>query len=377
MNLLIHTFQTPGGEPFLGILAKTIYRVVGNECRRLPEVPAFVEEPVRIPSANPDASEQLLVDSDLFAPLKPSVDVLVSGTAYSHRGPVSRLDTEVRVGPLHKAIRVHGERRVLRDSTGRIGFSSPEVFERMPISWDRAYGGRDRHAERALRPAAKAFARAAEEPESLLAYPRNPAGRGFFVDVDIPRIHGTPAPNLEDPEDPVTPERLIAAHSLDWLDRPSATCYGPVEWTSFPRVALWLGVDYAPPVRPPVEVRRGFLRPKDLAERSIGATPDPRAYNSASPGLSGAEIAPREVVSLRNMHPKAEHWHFRLPAERPRLVVAPPGCGVFEIEASLKTVRIEPDEDRVTLTWSGALEVAAPYPVEMCRTMDRAVQWSR
>ncbi len=48
-----------------------------------------------------------------------------------------------------------------------------------------------------------------------------------------------------------------------------------------------------------------------------------------------------------------------------------------EMEPLLQTVLFEPEADRVTLTWAGAIEVAAVYPDEMTSTMRHGVVWSR
>lgn len=377
MPPLLFSTRAPGGTPHLAMIVKRSYHVDRGACRALPEAPTVVELPRYVASQNAGALDRLAADSDLFAPFKPSTDVLVSGVARSLRGPVRCLDTAVRVGPLRKNVRVHGDRRIQLGAAGRLRFSEPERFETLALVWDHAYGGRDLSAEEKLHPKKSSFARRPEPPLGAIAYPRNPAGRGFFLDMDRERLQGTAAPNLEDPEDAVTPDRLLAKTSSDWGDRPVAVCYAPVDWLSFPRVMLWLGVDYAHPAAPLVELGRGALRPEDLIERTPGAPPNPRVYNCAPTGLSGARLEGGEVASVWNMHPRHEVWELQLPRERPRLLLAPPGCGAFELPAVLQTVWIEPDEDRVTLTWSGTLEVAAPYPDEMCQTMERAVRWER
>ncbi len=377
MDSPLFSVADPGGTPHLAMVAKRSYHVGRSVCRPLAEPPPFAEVPCHAASTNRAAHDRLTADSDLFAPLKPSTDVLVAGMARSLRGPVRCLETAVRVGPLRKSVGVRGDRHIRLGPAGQLRFTDAEAFEALPLTWDRAYGGRDLHAEDKLQPKRVAFGNRAEEPTGSIAYPRNPSGRGFFLDLDRERLEGAAAPNLEDPEDPVTPDRLLAKTSLDWTDRPVAACYEPVDWLTFPRVSLWLGIEHARPLHPLIELRRGTLRPEDLRERTIGAAPDPRVYNCAPSGLSGARLSGGEPVTVWNMHPRHEVWEFHLPHERPRLLLSPPGCGVFELPAILQTVLVEPDLDRVTLTWSGSLEVAAPYPEEMCREMERVVRWDR
>lgn len=377
MDNLLFCVIDPAGTPHLAMVTKRVYQVHRGACRPLTEPPPFTEVPCHAASTNTGALDRLATDSDLFAPFKPSTDVLVSGMARSLRRPVRCLDTAVRVGALRKNVRVHGDRRIQLGAASRLRFSEPEPFETLPLVWDHAYGGRDLYAEDKLHPKKSSFARRPEPPLGAIAYPRNPAGRGFFLDMDRERLLGAAVPNLEDPEDAVSPDRLLAKGSSDWSDRPMAACYEPVDWLSFPRVMLWLGVDYAHPAVPLVELGRGALRPEDLIERAPGAPPAPRVYNCAPAGLSGTRLEGGEAASVWNMHPRHETWELQLPRERPRLLLAPLGCGAFELPAVLQTVLVEPDQDRVTLTWSGTLEVAAPYPEEMCQTMERAVRWER
>ncbi len=376
--MIVVSLQDPSGQPSLAVIVKKTYRIHRGRCVPESGAPPIVEDPRHVESTNRSALDRLAEDTDLISPLKPSTDVLLSGSAHSKRGPVRMLDTGVSVGPLRKQIRVWGQRTVHLDQAGRLRFTEPEPFTVASLAWDHAYGGRDDYAEALPAPGARrSFDRSYREERGAFAYPRNSAGRGFFVDVDRERLQGTLAPHLEDAEDPVLPGRLLARDPLDWLDRPAAASYEPVGWTSFPRVLWWLGADAGSPSRPVHEVRRGAILAQDMAARGIGSPPDPRAYNCAATGLSGARLRGDERVKLWNLHPEQELAEIDLPGETPRLLLEPPGCGAAELAASLQTVLLRPDEERVTLTWTGALPVAASFPDEMCNTMRRAVQWVR
>jgi hypothetical protein len=184
-------------------------------------------------------------------------------------------------------------------------------------------------------------------------------------------------PNLDDPDDPVEPHRLLAEDALDWVDRPTSASYGPLELTQFPRCMFHLlRPDWRPPARMIRELALGALDPGDLADRPLRDPVSPRAFNCGPPGLSGVRLRGDERVSLRNLHPRHEILEFDLPGERPRLLVEPPSTRVFELEAKLATVLLEPDEDRVTLTWAGSMPVAAVFPEEMCKEMRHGVLWS-
>ena len=80
-------------------------------------------------------------------------------------------------------------------------------------------------------------------------------------------------------------------------------------------------------------------------------------------------------MTLWHLSARADVLELGLPAERPQLLIEPPGTRTFELDPVLGTVLIEPDEDRVTMTWTGALPVAAPYSVDQCEEMRHAVVW--
>lgn len=116
---------------------------------------------------------------------------------------------------------------------------------------------------------------------------------------------------------------------------------------------------------------------ENLGLREPGTAPDPRAYNCAPVGLCGLRLRGNERVSLWNLHPRHEMLEADLPGQAPRLLIQPPGCPVMELPAALQTVLIQPDEERVTVTWTGALRTAAPFPQEVCDSMRRAATWER
>ena len=212
----------------------------------------------------------------------------------------------------------------------------------------------------------------------MLSYPRNAFGRGFFIDVDRERIAGTLAPNLEDPADPVRPERMIISDYLDWIDCPVAACFEPIDLFTFPRALFFVPADFNKPSHPVHEVMNGALTAADLelAGVSTGA-PHPKSFNCAPAGLSTHRLYGAERVQLWNLHRERELLEFDLPGDPPRLLVEPPGVQARELSALLQTVLIEPELDRVTLTWAGALEVASPYTQESTERMRHAVTWNR
>src|SRR5262249_50414365 len=112
---------------------------------------------------------------------KLATDVVLVGHAHVPH-PTTQIDVKLAVGSLQKTVRVIGDRYWSR-SFGEPGMTSPEPFERMPLTYERAFGGWDRSAP---------------DPKEHSYEPRNPVGTGFRAKQgrfeDCIRL-----PNLEDP----------------------------------------------------------------------------------------------------------------------------------------------------------------------------------
>jgi hypothetical protein len=331
------------------------------------------------PSINAEARPRFVADEATLEPHKPLTDVLLIGAAHSTRGPVASLETGVEVGAARKGVRVLGARRIKLAAGGRITFTEPEPFTSMPLTWDHAYGGRDLHAEKRFQ-----RARGFGQHEGDLAgfghvvYPRNGSGRGYFLDIDRERLDGAPLPNLEDPTDPVTPDRILSATTIDWIDRPVAACYEMIDVLTFPRAAFFIRPAFDPPTRPVHELGTGAVLAEDLTRPfDMRSRRNPRVYNAAPAGLAVCRLRGDEHVRLWNVHRELSLLEFNLPDDPPRLSLDVPGVGERKLTAALTTVRIEPDADRVVLTWAAAFRVLAQYPDEMTRSMRRAVIWQR
>jgi hypothetical protein len=343
----------------------------------------FPTAAVYVASSNEGAGRRLSEEAPASAIGKPLTDVIVRGTARSLRGPVAMVETGVRVGAARKAVRAIGDRKIAVAAGRSLSFSSPEAFTEMPLVWDHAYGGRDLIAERLFttqRPPSR-FGRPGKPDVASIAnviYPRNAAGRGYALDIDRAHLDGSLAPNLEDPTDPITPDRLLSTTTNDWLDRPVAACYEPIDLFTFPRATFFIRPAFDAPARPVHELGTGAVFRTDLERRVDPRNlTDPRMYCSAPSGLAVCRLDGTERVSLWNLHARHELLEFDLPDDRPRLIIEPPGVTAREILPLLQNVLIEPDQDRVTLTWAGVLPVAMPYPDEMVAVMRHKVVWSR
>lgn len=241
-------------------------------------------------------------------PYKPGTDVVLVGHAYAPRGqPVRELVASVKVGSLHKSLVVVGD-RTWRPTDAGLAMSEPEPFVRMPLVYERAFGGCPRSQRDESRP---------DRDE------RNPVGTGYCVvesDAD-----GTRLPNLETPEARVT----------SWRSVPPITGFGAMDdhWASRRRFAGTYDAAWRVNQRPSL--------PRDF---------DPRFYSVASSGLwTPGTLCGELPVEL--VHVSATPvMRFRLPDVRVQMSFQL-GSAVHERRAELWTIFLEPDERRVSMVW--------------------------
>jgi hypothetical protein len=383
----LHSYRHPTGKSYLALTIKRVYRIrPGAKAEALWDQAPIIAQPEYLDSLNSGAHHRLVHDSDRFCSEKPLTDVIVRGKAFSTRGPVTSLIASVEVGAAKKQVRVLGDRRIKLGADGRISFTPAEAFTQLPLIWDHAFGGRDAYAEAKMSETGSAFQRTRQGLAALangmpnpkeggysISYPRNIAGRGFFLDVDRERLENALLPNLEDPTDPLIPERLLIQDPLDWMDLPVAACFEPIDFLTFPRAVYVIPHAANPPKRPLYELAKGALLQADLDDdRLPKVPPNPRLFQCAPTGLAVCRLAGGERVKLQNIHPEHERLEFDLPDEKPRLLIEPRGCPASEVLSFLATVLLEPEAERVTLTWAGKMEVAMPYPEEALKSVRHA-----
>lgn len=376
---VLRSGERPDGYAYIAVLAKRAYRL-RHDARATPmdHVPSFVEEPVYAESLNPGADRRLVADSDNFCIAKPLTDVLLAGSAFSHDGPQRKVDTRLHVGPVDKTVRVWGRRRIaVHGDQARL--TEPEPFTERELTWDHAFGGRDREAERleARAPRRRHAWRPGERPPEgisvpgSLQYPRNAAGRGYLVGGALKRLDGQEAPMLEDPGDPITADRLAPRPWQDWAQLPVAAGYGPIDALTFPRAQFVMPLVEAP-VR---EVTLGALGAEHLVPPSeVGW--NPRVCNCAPAGLAVARLRGDEAFRLENLHAERASIDGALPGDVPRVHVDLPGVGARALEPLLATVLFEPAENRVTMTWAATIRVLMPYSTEQLASVRHALTWS-
>jgi hypothetical protein len=239
---------------------------------------------------------------------KPGTDVLLVGRAWGPQGQAVReAFVRVMVAERQKTIRVLGDRVWQSDGSP----TAPEPFEAMPLVWERAFGGVHPLEDRTL----------AEE--------RNPIGIGFAGKRSTEELTGQPLPNLESPGEPL--ERQ--GQSL------TPVCFAPTAPQWLPRRA------YAGTYDEVWQHKRAPYLPADF---------DPRYLQCAAPELAfdryllGGEAV--EVTGASAEGPIA----FPIPAANLCVEVKVAG-GMEYPPVNLETVLLEPDENRVALTWRAAL----------------------
>jgi hypothetical protein len=242
---------------------------------------------------------------------KPSTDVVINGSAWARSGtPTWQMDISASVGPVAKTLRVFAD-RVWDVGSGVASAAWLAPFERMPILWERAFGGRD----------------VTEKGPVMEA--RNPAGTGFRASDGAKPLAGMPLPNVEDPNAPIS----------SWKDAPAPAGFSAVPSHWVPRR------NYAGTYDEAWQKSRAPYLPADF---------DPRFCQVASVGLVTPQpLAGGEEVVLQGMTPNGL-LRFWLPVVR--LAVAYRlDAAVENPPAVLDTVIIEPDAARLIMVWRAAL----------------------
>lgn len=275
-----------------------------------------------------------------LAPFKPLVDVVVIGKAYAPGGePVQFMTASVQVGKTNKKVMVFGDRYChFREDADPV-FSDPEPFSEMEIRYDLAYGGAD---EETL-------------PESPLHYPRNFMGKGVVLRNIKKRVEGLLLPNIEDPEDLLTPERVVIGDPERWHLQPIPQGFGWRQRTWYPRSALlgsFPAYTDAGAITP--EEKMGYvpLNHIALAKQSRLPTYEALFNNGASLGLYFESLNPFEEFTLQGLTPEGT-TRFLLAGDKPEILLDI-GRGEQQLESRLHTVSIRPDDGEVDLIWRGA-----------------------
>jgi hypothetical protein len=272
------------------------------------EQPPVTVAPELINPKTPDKSS-LRLDCDLVR-TKLTTDVVLHGCAHAPNGtPVTSCDVGFRVGELIKRLRVTGDRYWLDGIP-----STPAPFTRMPLIYERAYGG---------------FDQASLQSDAPQWESRNPAGTGYARSTAS--AQGQRLPNVEYPDELVSSSR----------QRPRPAGFGPIAPHWPPRTA------YAGTYDDVWQADRFPLLPIDFDDRHYQCVlPDQQTSRFLSGGESVALlnlssgplpqfILPRIFLGFETLFTTGERQLHDAP--------------------KLHTVIIEPDFPRVSLVWHTAL----------------------
>jgi len=316
--------KTAEGAPFLSVIIKGTFTIPtnGGIARAAAEqIPIFTADEPYDPK---EPGGVLKFESDLV-PFKPRTDVVLVGHAYaSHGRPAKVVDVEIEVGALKKKLRVFGDRAWSFPSEQQDAIPyivGPAEFVKMPLTYDRAFGGIDKTA-------------------GIVGHrkpwcERNYFGKGYCGARTVASINGTPLPNIEDPDD------LIRT----WDSNPRPAGCGFFPRNSRPRVEWY-----------------GTYDEKWKAERKPDLPLDFRfdAYNRADLTMQGAPyLVGNEVVKLTNVSARSPRIELSLPGVPPQVGIMR-GGKLTELMANLDALVFVPDESVFYEVWRSTVALEQP-----------------
>jgi hypothetical protein len=346
-----------GDYPVAYALIKFTHTLKAGSCRLAPPEPLFHN--IRDQTLKP----RLRQGTDYW-PWKEATDFVVIGSAFApDASPVRTMTVSARVGATTKRIQVSGT-RVVEWAGGEVAWvPPPEPFTEMPLTYENAYGGIDWRVG-PWKPGETPGYPWGIEVDHPGLYPRNPFGKGYVVlPGDVP---GTEMPNLEDPDDLLSIERIVTRDPKAWYRQPLPWCFDWLHLMTFPRFVFFQsGVDAwfpGPQDSGMPEVRRGLCPAnyRDAMAARREPQPHPRLYQEASLGLIVKDLRGNEPVVLKGMNPAEPAIRFDLPAPLRSLE--------FEIEgkreaakARLHSVVCRPAEQIVTMLYAGECRLPRPF----------------
>jgi hypothetical protein len=265
-----------------------------------------------------------LYESD-YAPVKPKCDVLLNGNAYASGGkPAERVEVGLALGGMKKFFAVVGDRFWLKGPAG-FGPGRTLPFVSKPIDYGTAFGGTDPNGP---------------DPAMAQACMANPVGRGFHHYLDEQFVAGTPLPNTEELDNPVSsPHGAYRSMSFGPVGRgwqPRATFAGTYD-------QHWLDNIFP------------FL-PSDFDDRYYQAAPEDQQIPYPQGG---------ERVTLLNLTPEGR-TDFLLPNKAMLVWYLLKNGEEESRQAMLDTIILEPDAGRCMLIWRAHLPLKKNmFEVEM------------
>jgi hypothetical protein len=257
----------------------------------------------------------LIFDTDAVLE-KTGTDCMLIGRARALKPHLAHVDVTFAVGPVKKQARVFGDRRWKKGMMGGASIIKIRPIVEVPLIWENAFGGIDTSYE---------------DFSKHEVCRENPVGKGFIAVKSNMDIDGQLLPNIEDPANLIKNPK----------QRPIPAGFGMIAPYWHPRASFAGTYD---------EQWRKYISP--LLPEDF----DTRFNLSAAPGLStkthlqGTERMLAEGVSKHGL------LQFDLPGVTPRVIVRRLGHEA-DLPMQLDTIILEPDNERVMLTWRGVWNV--------------------
>jgi hypothetical protein len=279
---------------------------------------AAAPEPLRFDLYDDPSLDPRMPPGSDFWVWKTATDVVVQGSAHAPKGkPTASMMVAIATGDLETRVAVFGRRLIEWRGDGAPRIPAPETFTEMPLTYANAYGGVDPRVPipEDMRDEYMQLASMGVAPDHPGLYPRNAIGKGYLVYPDP--IAGLELPNLEDPKDLLTLERLVTGAPELWHRQPLPWCF---EWTNalmYPR-ELYLGLDAWFPCPQPgalPEVRRGFVPAAVAAPLGTRIIPPTEYFQEASLGMVARRPLAGLPLTVTGMHPEETSLTFLVPVE--------------------------------------------------------------
>jgi hypothetical protein len=198
--------------------------------------------------------------------------VTAAGSALGPSKPPYVRGVALRVGAEERRLVVFGNRRWKARLMGGLEPSTPEPFDRIELSWKRAFGG-GYDVPPGLMPGS-----GLPHPGYRVGYPLNDGGVGYYPDEAHAR--GGPLPNIE------LPTELLRA----WNDTPEPAGFTPCREL----VALRMKDEYE-------EIGRRFTATQDEAALHRDVFPSLRLQHHAAGRLIFDDLAPGAAIELQGL----------------------------------------------------------------------------
>jgi 3-oxoacyl-[acyl-carrier-protein] synthase-1 len=245
-----------------------------------------------------------------FAPYKAKCDLLLNGSAHAPGGkPTTKVRVGLKLGSMAKTFSVVGNRKWVNNN-GHITPSEAAQFSTMQISYDRAFGGLDKFHE--------------DEAEHT-SFPPNPIGKGYHKQLDAIPEEGTPMPNTEEDDRPITlPNENYRPMSFGPIGRgfhPRSDYAGTYDRNWLDNIAPFLPEDFDP------------------AYYQCAPTDQQIDYPTGGEEVVMISLTPQGRTAFKLPKIKVPVYFFRTRQED------------YQTEAVIDTVLLEPDRQRFSLVW--------------------------